>query len=190
MFYEYVSRYPQAKGVAEARYHLAKSLQLLGDCRHRQWQMAETGNAREQARRELNDVLEQSLTQWQTLRDELTAEFQADQLDPIRRQIWENVWFELPHTLFALRRYEDAIGAYSSAMHRFPQDVRVLTAHVQMAYAYAQLNRLIEARSLLEQAKVILVQNQIPQAAFKAPTTNLTPTEWEQWLDRVRQVYR
>ena len=135
-------------------------------------------------------VLEQALVQFQGLRDDLTAEFQADHLDPVRRQIWENTWFELPHTLFALRRYEDAIAAYSAAMHRFPQDVRVLTAHVQMAYAYAQLDRLIEARSLLEQAKVILVQNQIPAAAFKAPTTNLTPAEWAQWLDRVRQVYR
>jgi tetratricopeptide (TPR) repeat protein len=188
--YEFLARYPNAKDVAEARYHLGKSMQLLGDCRQRDWLAAETENARAQTRQQLNEVLVQALDQFQQLRDELTAEFQADQLDPIRRQIWENVWFEYPHTLCALQRYDEAIAAYSAAMHRFPQDVRVLTAHVQMAYAYAQLDRLPEARSLLEQAKVILVQNQIPADSFKAPTTNLTPTEWEQWLDRVRQVYR
>lgn len=188
--YEYIARYPTAKDVAEARYHLGKAMQLLGDCRHREWQSAETENARNQTRQQLNEVLGQALDQFQRLRDELTAEFQADQLDPVRRQIWENVWFEYPHTLCALQRYDEAIAAYSAAMHRFPQDVRVLTAHVQMAYAYAQLDRLAEARSLLEQAKVILAQNQIPATSFKAPTTNLTPGEWDQWLDRVRQVYR
>jgi tetratricopeptide (TPR) repeat protein len=96
----------------------------------------------------------------------------------------------VPHTLFVLRRHEEAISGYAAAIHRFPHDVRVLTAYVQMAQAYTQLNRDIEARSMLEQAKVILDQNQIPVAAFSASTTNLTQQEWEQWLDRIRQVYR
>jgi TolA-binding protein len=187
---EYVARYPQSADLAEAQYHLGKSLQLLGDCRQRQWQRAETENSREQAQQELTTVLERALAQFRTLRDELTPASQADQLDPIRRQIWQNAWFEVPHTLFVLRRHEEAISAYAAAIHRFPHDVRVLTAYVQMAQAYTQLNRDIEARSMLEQAKVILDQNQIPVAAFSASTTNLTQQEWDQWLDRIRQVYR
>ena len=187
---EYVARYPQSTDLAEARFHLGKALQLQGDCRLRQWQLAETENSREQSRQDLNRVLERALVQFRSLRDDLNASSQADQLSAVHKKIWQNAWFELPHTLLTLERYDEAIAAYAAAVHRFPHDARVLTAYVQMAQAYTRLGREVEARSMLEQAKVILDQNQIPVAAFTAPSTSLTQQEWEQWLDRVRQVIR
>ena len=100
--------------------------------------------------------------------------------------------FDLAGNFFQLgpARYEDAIAAYSAAANQFPQDVRVLTAYMQMAQAYALSSRPVEARSMLEQAQVILDQRQIPDAAFDAPTTSLTRAEWNEWIDRARQVQR
>ncbi len=187
---QFLSRYPTARQVPEAQYHCGKVLQLQGDVWRRQWQSAETENAREQSSAEMRKYLERAFQRFQQVRDAFAEADKHDQLTPVQRRIYENAWFELPHTLFALGRFQDAITAYAATVHRFPQDVRVLTAYVQMAEAYARLNRPVEARSMLEQAKVMLDQDQIPPTAFNAPTTTLTRLEWEQWLDRARKVHR
>ncbi|OYW21426.1 MAG: hypothetical protein B7Z55_05805, partial [Planctomycetales bacterium 12-60-4] len=186
---EYIARYPSAIAVTEAKYHLAKALQLQGDVWRRQWKSAETENARQQSSAEMQKYLERALKRFQEVRDAFADGDRNDQLTPVQRRIYENAWFEQPHTLFSLSRFQDAIAAYAATIHRFPQDVRVLTAYVQMAEAYARTNRPVEARSMLEQAKVMLDQDQIPPTAFDAPTTTLTRIEWEQWLDRARKVH-
>ncbi|MDX1970164.1 MAG: tetratricopeptide repeat protein [Planctomycetaceae bacterium] len=189
-FEQFLSRYPSASQVPEVQYHLGKALQLQGDVWRRQWQSAETENARDQSSAEMRRILERALLRFQQVREAFAEGDKNDQLTMVQRRIYENAWFELPHTLFALDRFQDAITAYAATVHRFPQDVRVLTAYVQMAEAYARLNRLVEARSMLEQAKVMLDQDQIPPTAFNAPITTLTRQEWEQWLDRARKVHR
>jgi tetratricopeptide (TPR) repeat protein len=190
LFEQYVARYPTADDTWEVRYELGKALQLQGDLWRRRWEEAETENAREQALSEKDRVLQRALDQFVKVRDALDHAGKNDQLAMTQMKMLENVWFETPHTLFSLGRYDEAISEYGSTIYRFPSDVRVLTAYVQMAEAYAKLNRPVEARSMLEQARVILDQDQIPPLAFKAPTTSLSEEEWEQWLDRARQVHR
>lgn len=190
LFEEYVARYPQSEQLTEVQYELGKALQLQGDLWRRTWDLAETDNARAQAQTEKARVLDRALGLFQTVRETLDPLGKQDRLEPLSQHLLENVWFEIPHTLFSLGRHDEAITEYGATIHRYPHDVRVLTAYVQMAEAYAQLNRPVEARSMLEQAKVILDQEQIPPTAFDAPTTSLTKVEWEQWLERARQVHR
>lgn len=190
LFEQYVSRYPTQPQAIAAQYHLGKALQLQGDLWHRDWVNAETENARQQSLTQKQKYLERALRQFQQVRDVLTDQEKADELNSHNKEVLTNTWFEIPHTLFSLDRFQEAAAGYASAVHKFPQDVRVLTAYVQMAEAYARLDRPVEARSMLEQAKVMLDQEQIPSAAFNAPTTTLTRLEWEQWLDRARQVHR
>jgi TolA-binding protein len=187
---EYVARYPQSPHFTEAQYHLGRALQLQADWQQHQFDHAETDNARQQARKLRDQFLNRALTQFEPLRERLAALGKEDRLDAPGRTLLANAWFDLPATYFNLGRYDDAITAYSAAANQFPQDVRVLTAYLQMAQAYALSGRPVEARSMLEQAQVILDQKQIPDAAFSAPTTSLTRTEWSDWLDRARQVQR
>jgi tetratricopeptide (TPR) repeat protein len=187
---EYVARYPNSPQISEAQYVLGKSLELQAEWQQRQWELAETENARQQAKRLREQILNRALVQFEELKDRLTHLNREDQLSPTGRTLLANAWFDLPATYFRLGLYEQAITAYSDAANQFPQDVRVLTAYMQMAQAFSLSGKSIEARSMLEQAQVILDQRQIPDAAFVAPTTSLTRAEWNEWLDRARQVQR
>lgn len=187
---EYVARYPLAPQFSEAQYLLGKSLELQAEWQQRQWELAETENARQQARRLREQILNRALVQFEALKEQLTLVAREDRLSPAARTLLANAWFDLPATYFRLGLYEKAIAAYSDAANQYPQDVRVLTAYMQMAQAYSLAGKSVEARSMLEQAQVILDQRQIPDAAFVAPTTSLTRAEWDEWLDRARQVQR
>gem|GEM_PF-2490128 len=185
---QYRARYPQSDKGPEAEYHLAKCLQLQGDVWQRQYLQAETENTRAQAEREMQTVLERALTRLQNVQSALEPLARIDQLPELQQRVFENTWFEIPHTLFTLGRHQEAVTAYSAAIHRFPQDIRILTAFVQMAEAYARLDRPVDARSMIEQARVLLDQNQIPPTAFSSSTSSLTREEWDQWLQKARQV--
>lgn len=185
---EFLNRYPNAPQIAEARYYFGRALHLQADWIERQSQAAETDNARQQTRKQYERTLERAMNAFQVVRDNLTPLAQNDLLNDLDAKILQSAWFELPHAQHQLGRYEEAIASYTAAANRYPQDVRVLTAYVQMAQAYAQVGKPIESRSVLEQVKVIMDQQQIPSDAFKAPTTNLNRAEWELWLERVRQI--
>lgn len=185
---QYRARYPKLENKAEAEYHLAKALQLQGDIWQRQYLLAETENTRAQAEREKQLVLERALASFQTVQTDLEPLAKIDHLPVVQQQVFENVWFEIPHTLFALGRYQDAVTAYSSAIHRFPQDVRILTAFMQMAEAYIRLDRPVDARSMIEQARVLLDQQQIPATSFASPMSALSQEEWNSWLQKARLV--
>lgn len=185
---EYLNRYKTSPHLPEARYYFGRSLHLHAEWIERQSKLAETDNARQQTRKQYEQALERAMVAFRMVRDDLTPLAQQDQLNELDANILQCAWFELPHAQHQLGRYDEAIASYTAAANRYPQDVRVLTAYVQMAQAYAQLGKHIESRSVLEQAKVIMDQQQIPLDAFTAPTTNLTRDEWEMWLERVRQV--
>ncbi len=185
---EFLARNPQSEQLPEARYYLGKSLLLRAAALHRQWELAETDNARAQTKAVRDRTWVRALEQFQLVRDQLAPQAQLDRLSEVETRILQNAWFEIPQTQFLLGHYQEAIAGFSAAASRHPQDVRVLAAYVQMAQAYAQLGKAVEARSMLEQAKVILDQQQIPATAFLAPTTNLSRSEWETWLDRVRDL--
>lgn len=185
---EYLMRYPQSPRYPEAQYVLARVLQFHAEDQQRQGEQAETENARQQARSRQQHYLQRAKAQFHDLRDRLSLSAKNETLDAFGRTLLTNAWFDYAALCFQLALYDECIAAYSAAANQYPQDVRVLTAYLQMAQAYALSGRPVEARSMLEQAQVILDQRQIPEAAFQAPTTNLTRTEWNEWLARARHV--
>ncbi len=78
-------------------------------------------------------------------------------------------------------RYEDAIRTYSAASNRYQHDPEVLEAFVQMASCLRRLNRPLEARGTLQQAKVVL--DRLPNDAPFNTATNLSRREWVELLD-------
>lgn len=185
----HLERNPDSPRLEESRYYLGKALQREAEWLGLQYDAAETDNARAQLQKQHDAVLEKALSQFERLRDHLIALLNGDQADDLERKLLENSVFEIPHTLFDLRRYDEAIKEYNAAINRYPQHVQTLVAYLQMGQCHRQLGRKVEARNMLQQARLLLSHKQIPDAAFLDPATNLSRAEWEAWLDRARQVH-
>lgn len=188
LYEEFLARYPQDESADEARFYFARALQQHADWLQYQLELAETETARQRLATNIRSTRERSLQQQQQLLRHLQLERQLDHLDVRQVRLLDNSMLEVPHVLFSLERYDEAIAAYNEAANSAPQSAQLLTAYVQMARCYSRLGKKVEARSLLEQARVILNQKQIPDASFRAPDTNLTPDEWGEFLDRALQT--
>lgn len=185
---EYVARYPASDDLPEARFLLARSRQELGEWMRWQQKSAETANRRAQLEEGRRQLLSLAYEEFQQLTEALQLAAQRDQLKPSGQSLVRNCVFEAAHTLYLLERYSEAISAYTTAVNRYPQDAQVLTAYLQMARCYNHLGKPAESRSLLEQARVILQHEQIPESAFLATSSSLSRTEWEAWLDRAGKI--
>jgi tetratricopeptide (TPR) repeat protein len=154
------------------------------------WQQksAETANRRDQLEEGRRQLLSRAYDEFQQLTEALQLAAQRDQLKPSGQSLVRNCVFEAAHTLYLLERYSEAISAYTTAVNRYPQDAQVLTAYLQMARCYNHLGKPAESRSLLEQARVILQHEQIPESSFLATSSSLSRTEWEAWLDRAGKI--
>lgn len=194
---EFLKRYPKDPGTAddeylrykaEARYLLAKSLQHRADGPRRRLKKSETENARLELRRVMNVLLRQAIQEFRTLQSNLLEIGENDRLGELGQQLLLDCYFEIAHTYFALEQYEEAIVSYSSAANRYPKNAQVLVAYVQMTNCYDKLGKPAEARSMLEQAKVIL--KQMPDEVFDPKATNMTREQWGKWLDWARRLHK
>lgn len=184
----YLDRNPSGHGATEARYYLGKALQREAELLGRQLKIAETDNARQQIESHRDATLHKSLKQFEQLRDELLAGLNNDQIDDLQQGLLKNCFFEIAHVWFDLQDYDRAITAYNQAVNKYPQDVRTLVAYIQMGQCHHRRGRTVDARSMLQQALLLLNHQQIPTENFHVPSTNFSPEEWEAWLERARQV--
>lgn len=185
---QYLDRYPTSAEAAEARYMLAHAWRNSAEFLEQKLELAETDSARTDIRRKMNERLENAVREFSRLQSDLRSRYEADRLDSLGVTLLRNSYFEIPHTLYKLGRYEEAISAYGSAVARYQLQAETLTAYVQMANCYERLGRPAESRSMLEQAKVLL--NQIPDQAFESPSTSLNRQEWNRWLDWAMSLHR
>lgn len=185
---EFLRRYPDDPQALEARYLLAKVQQRRADLPRRKLQTVETDNARQELQRSRRELLRDAAAHYQRLQRELLRRDGEDRLDVLGRNMLRECHFEIAHTFFDLEQYQDAILAYSTAANKFPEDPRVLLAYVQMSNCYDLLGKADEARSMLEQARVII--SQLDASVFEARTTNMNRQEWSDWLDWARDLRR
>jgi tetratricopeptide (TPR) repeat protein len=189
-------RHPEAvQAQTEARYLLAKALRHTAELPQRKLESAETENARLELRRTMQDLLSQARDEYRKLQTELLALEELDMLDELEQRVLRDCFFEVAHTYFALasygidstgENYQKAITAYASAANQYSRDPQVILAYLQISNCYKRLNKPSDARSSLEQAKVIL--KQMPDAAFQKNSTNMTKAEWKEWLEWVQNL--
>jgi len=170
----------------EARYLLAMALQISSELPRWKLETAETENARLELRRTMQTLLSQARDEFRRLQADLMHREEVDWLDKLGQRLLRNCFFEIAHTYYLLagysiglgsENYDKAIVAYGSATNKYPRDPQVLLAYLQMANCYDRLGKPADARSMLEQAKVIL--KQMPDDVFASPTTNWTKQQWQ-----------
>lgn len=167
---------------AEARFLLSRSLQMSAELPRNKLKLAETENARSEHHRTMEELLKQAKQEYQILRDRLLTMKDGEQLDELGSRFLRDSYFQIAHTYYDLENYEEAVIAFSSAVHRYSDDPQVLLAYIQMANCHVRLNNPVEARSQIEQARVIL--NRLSEDVFETDQTNMSKEEWKLWLDR------
>ena len=175
-------RYPDAPQALQARYLIADSYRRSAEVARAKLEAELKGTTQVAYSRQIDDFLIRALNQYQEIRDGLSSRRETSQLTPLEEVTLRNCYFALGDVLFALRRYEAAVEAYRTATNRYQNHPEVLETYVRMAGAYRRLNKLLEARATLEQAKVMLDRMKSSDAQFQQ-TTNYTRSQWSDRLD-------
>ena len=177
----YVERYPDGPQVIQARYLVAQAHRRSALLPLKRLQTETIGRNREllnnRVRSEMQNALEMSRQLQITLNERLDKVGLSQQESAILR----NCYFAQPAVMQDLGQYDEAIRAYLSATSRYRDEPESLEAFVQIAHCHRQLNRAMEARATLEQAKLRLSRIR-PDADFTT-TTRYTRDQWVRVLE-------
>jgi len=184
---EVLQRYPTLEDATETQYLLAEAYRRAGE-QFDPVGKSSTGNAAkgderalQQARAEAVRRYEASLAMWITVIEALSQRELDRRITPDERTMMRNALFSRGAVCFALQNYETAITSYLAAVHRYQNTPEALDALVQISDCYRRLNRPVEARGTLLQARLVL-QKLPPETEF-ASTTNYSRDEWMRLLD-------
>lgn len=174
---EAVQRYPEAPLSAQARYCVAESFRHSAKWPRKRLASVTIETTRVALTRQVQEELLAALDEYSALIADLSSGQVANQ-PALELALLRNCYFGRADALFDLGRFEEAAQAYSAATNRYQHEPESLEAYVQIASCYRRLNRHAEARSTLEQARVVL-QRIRPDADF----TRTTRYDRQQWAD-------
>jgi tetratricopeptide (TPR) repeat protein len=184
---EFRDRYPNAAETVEVRFLLAQALQKSAEFPELRWRHAETDNARNEFRRQMQERLERGIRELQQLQIVLQSLQTSGQLDEAGQAMLRNCFFEIANCLFLLERYDAAIAAYSTSAGRYQQEPDSLIAYVQIANCYDHMEKPADALSTLAQALLIL--KQLPDEAFSVTPSSKSRDDWKRWLDWAMKLH-
>lgn len=183
----YLERYPTTREAIEARYLLAGALQQAAIEPRERLNAALPANARVQLQRDIINLLSEAVDEYRTLQNQLSDLRLAGQLDRFQQQLFRATFLQIPHALFELGEYPEALAHYRIVTSRFADHVTVLPAYVQMSRCFRRLGQSGEARRQLTQARIIL--QRLPDEAFASESTGLTRDQWAAWIEWARKVH-
>jgi TolA-binding protein len=173
-------RYPDAPQALQAHYLIADAAQRSARAVQAGLNQEVSAVARAEGAAEKARLLEKALAEYRAIQDSLARREERD-LPPLGRAILRNSRFAVGEVCLGLERYEQALQAYASAAHRYPNRPEVLDAYVQISNVYRRLERPAEARTSLEQARAAL--RRFPGDVRFETTTNYDRRQWGQILD-------
>jgi tetratricopeptide (TPR) repeat protein len=178
---EYVARYPDSRDSIEARYNIAEEYRRAA----KEPQQLALADAIETSRlahlKVVQKYLTAAVTHYEEVQHLLNRRQEREELSPRDQALLRNSYFAAGVAFTDLGRYEDAIRAYATATNHYQHAPEVLEAFVQIAGCYRRLNRPLEARGTIRQAKVVL--DRLPADAPYQQTTNFSRTQWAELLD-------
>jgi len=178
---EAIARYPSTPQAIEARYLIAEACIKAAEVPQKKLEATTIRTARLLHYKQVQQLLAAAVGHYQQVQELLDRRQDSAELTPSQKAMLRNAYFAAGAALADLGRYDDAIRAYSIAVNRYQHDPEVLEAFVQIASCYRRLNKPLEARGTLEQAKVVL--NRIKQDEDFTQATNYSRREWSQMLD-------
>lgn len=163
--HEFLKRDRTSDESFQARWLLANTAQKLSQFPLAQVERAETENERNRRIREANELLDSAIAYYKELQQRLKPLERENRLKPLEKQILLDAFYHPGYCSFILgeydptqQRYLDAIEYYRTAASHYSQTPQVLLAYYQMANCHSRLNRPLEARSQLEQARILARQ--------------------------------
>lgn len=178
---EFVSRYPDTPQAVEGRYLIAEAYREAAKVPQKKLETDTIETARVAHQKQKNQYLAGAIENYEQVQAVLNRQAEQRELTVQEKSILRNSYFALGSAQFDLGRYEDALQTYSTASNRYQHDPEVLEAFVQMASCLRRLNRPIEARGTLQQAKVVL--DRLPKDTNFTAMTNCNRREWGEMLD-------
>ena len=180
---EAVERYPDSPETIESYYRIAQSHRQRARLYEIKLRTATIEASRVALNKDFQREMRGALQAYETLQRRLIEKTDSVRLTEIENTLLRNAFFGQGMVLFDLGRFDEAIRAYSTATNRYQHDPVALEAFVQIADCYRRLDRPIEARGTIEQARVVL--GRIPPDADFTRTTRYDRKEWDevlQWL--------
>ena len=185
---EAVGRYPDSPQSMEAQYLIAESYRQAARQPLELLKKATIETSKRQHIDELKKLLAKSEEFYEAVRQDLNLRPDSVTLTTLESSILRNCYFALGAVYFDQgsldeEYYDRAIRAYSDATNLYQHSPEVLEAFVQIAACHRRLDKPIQARQTLEQAKVVLKQLD-PSLDFER-TTNFTQQQWGPYLQEL-----
>jgi tetratricopeptide (TPR) repeat protein len=178
---EAVARYPDTRQSLEARYLVAEAYREAAKKPEQMLESATIQTARVAHMREMQELLDRSLKQYGDIRRILNRRQESSKLTALESVILRNCYFAQGAALYNLRRYDEAIEAYSTATNRYQHDPEVLAAFLQISDCYRHLGKRVAARGNIQRAQLVL--SRFPPDIDFLETTNFTRDQWKDLLD-------
>ncbi len=176
---EFVRRYPDAPEGLTAHYLIADS--CLHGAASLQEPSAGGGGAAATAGRAAKalQLRQQALAEYQGVVGKLGRRDDRE-LTPLERATLRNSQFAVGQLAFDLGEYQAAARAFTEAANRFPDRAETLDAYVRLAESFRRLGQVGQARSTLQQAKVVLAR--LPKDTPFDQTTSYNRQQWGETL--------
>jgi tetratricopeptide (TPR) repeat protein len=178
---EAVHRYPKVKQSIQARYWIADANRHIARLLMTELDMITIKTIRVELNRKIAKRFDAALSAYSELEVLLDDKQDETELPEDEKAILRNCSFIRGSVLSDLGRYKEAIDAFSTATSRNQHKPESLEAFVQIAACYRHLNRPIDARGTIAQAKDVLKRIHSDKAFLQ--TTRYSRREWEQLLD-------
>jgi tetratricopeptide (TPR) repeat protein len=173
---EAIERYPNDRHRLVAQYEIGESYrrwagELLGRA-----QDARTESERKKRYQLAMDHLNTALAHFEEVQVSITFKTHDIHADPLLGTMLRNCYMLEGTVLFDLKKYKEAIEAYSNVASLYPDDPFVLETFVQISNCWRRLKKDDNARGAIKQAQIAL--DGLPATADFTSTTALNRDEW------------
>jgi tetratricopeptide (TPR) repeat protein len=175
-----VERYPQDPQRLVAQYMIGESYRRWAQEFLKEASNSKTSSQREKILQEATRRLTTALGHFEEVQRTITLKTHDIHSDPLMGTMLRNCYMLEGAVYFDLKKYKEAIEAYSNVSSLYPDEPFVLETFVQIANCWRRLDKHENARGAVHQAQIAL--DRLPASSDFTSTTNLNRDEWRMLL--------
>jgi tetratricopeptide (TPR) repeat protein len=177
---EAIERYPQDPQRLISQYLIAESYRRWAQELIDRAPQKRTESERNKNQQLANERLNIALSHFEEVQRNITLKTHDIHNDPLMGAMLRNCYMLEGTVLFDLKRYKEAIEAFSNVASLYPDQPFVLETFVQIANCWSRLDQSDKARGSIQQAQIAL--DRLPPDADFAEATSLKRDEWKTLL--------